>query len=328
MKKMKRQGSPDPVYPFGDQTPAPLPPFLNAGSGLKAEGLSLSVQTSDPLTVGLGGVTLKIGEGLSVVDGKLNSGARINTIPPLSKTGEDLSLKTDTTLVVNSTGELGVALQPTLVNGTAGVGLKTPTSPLQVTNDGTLNLKTGPGLKLDNGALQVSVGYGMNINPGGQLTLYPLEPLAWDAGSKSLILNYGNGLTVVDGKLQIIGAPLQEARSALIAEESSAPRKTSMCEELTDGNGVTFYLEGNEEAAGSFIKRTLSVYSATGFTGTFTAEATPELTAFIRSHPKNTWHIPFPSGSGTVSAQEGKVVVTSPSTPTEVNCGSCFYYFI
>ncbi|AII22579.1 fiber 1 [Lizard adenovirus 2] len=330
MKRAKRQGSPDPIYPFGDQTPAPLPPFLNAGSGLTASGLSLSVQTADPLTLTLGGVGLKLGEGLSLVDGKLTSGDSVAVEAPLHKTGKTISLSADASLEVTTSDQLSVKTVNSLSKTDAGIGLKTPVPPLKLNDSGQLTLQTGPGLKTIGETLQVPVGVGISINNSGALESYPLAPLRWDGSSKSLILDYGPGLTIVNGKLQVIGATRAEEPETL-SEEISMPSDqaeqiTNFAEQLVNEEGVTFTLQAKSEHAAPFTKLSLYLYCGAALTQTFRARGSEQLISFLESHPKKRWLVNFPLGMGIVSTEKTEVLIEVSKTIPEIGSGSSFCF--
>nr|4UMI_A Chain A, FIBER PROTEIN [Snake adenovirus 1] len=173
----------------------------------------------------------------------------------------------------------------------------------------------------------------------GSLESYPLPPLVWDYSSKSLTLDIGPGLTVVNGKLQVIGAtfsnqmsrmapaPRADLQSNSIEPLPSPPSKTSLdiAEELQNDKGVSFAFQAREEELGAFTKRTLFAYSGDGLTGPFKAPASAELSSFLTAHPKGRWLIAFPLGTGIVSVDEGILTLEISRSLPEVGSGSSFY---
>lgn len=330
MKKTKRQGEPlDPVYPFGDETPAPLPPFLNAGGGLIADGLTLSVQTADPLTVTLAGVGLKIGDGLAVEDGKLVSGNKITTVAPLQQSASgEISLVTDNMFSVSTQGKLTLPLQNSLTSTDTGLAVTSPISPLSLSN-GAMQIATGAGLINLNGALSVATGQGINVNSMGQIEMRSLLPLQWDYASKTLMLNYGAGLTVVDGNLSVIGASSSTNLMAVPrTAELRVPTPNSAVETIHDKDGVTFIVNIQEEPIGGTVKKSLTLFCSTASPAIFLSSDNLSVSTaqFIQTHPNGQWLVSFPLAVAVVKAVNRTLRIEFSKAVPQVGSGQsiCF----
>lgn len=172
-QRAEEESAVDPVYPFEEVVTAPLPPFIDVGSGLESEGLKLSLNVSSPLTFRNNAVTLKLGSGLSIAgDGSLEASAASSVSPPLT----------------NSGGELGLAVGDGLSVSNGTLQAVAPSAPLSYSG-GHLQLSTGPGLTVSNGALQtavtapllqsesgigLSLGYGLSLSGNALVTTSPV----------------------------------------------------------------------------------------------------------------------------------------------------------
>lgn len=173
----------NPVYPYGyTNTTEVSPPFV-AADGLQENPPGvLSLKIAAPLTFNsVKALSLAIGEGLSIVNGKLVSQSQqiLNVKAPLALQDEQLQLN------------VGKGLN--VISNTLQV---TTESPLQISTDNKLVLSVGKGLGVNNNQLQT--------------LLEAVSPLILLNNSLSLAL--GNGLGVVENKLQSTlqaTAPLQ-----------------------------------------------------------------------------------------------------------------------
>nr|QTH80078.1 fiber [Tern adenovirus] len=188
MKRARRddERSIDPVYPFGVEQVTPMPPFVDAGSGIKVDGLKLSVNFSNPIIAKNGALTLKLGNGLYLDSaGQLSANEMYGLVQlPLEKDNNMLKLNVGNTLDAN-----------TILN------LKIPSKPLEISNDGSLILKVGQGLKTDSSGLTINTAAPLQVDENilklalGQC-FYTKENV--------LTLKTGIGLTQVNNQVELL----------------------------------------------------------------------------------------------------------------------------
>lgn len=214
-KRRRAVPDPDPVYPFGDESPVPLPPFIIPGSGLETDGLSLIVKASPPLTVGLPGVGLNYGAGLRVEEGVLVSDAAITTHPPLRQEGEDLYLDTTSTFQLTS-NSLDIKHGSSLITNASGLNLKAPNPPFYL-SAGTLSMDIGPGFEIVDEQLIIKTHNGLDTTPENGLEIVTDDTLRVGAvlGLKPVIapltltvngniqLDFTGAITQVGGRLTL-----------------------------------------------------------------------------------------------------------------------------
>lgn len=172
MKRAKVEEGFNPVYPYGYNNSTEVAPPFVAADGLQENPPGvLSLKIAPPLTFNtLKALTLAIGSGLSIVDGKLVSkGQSLLAQSPLVINGNELQLR------------IGAGLNSE--NDTLNILAQ---APLAISNTNKLNINLGEGLSIVNGALQLS--------------LTASSPLSLQ--NNILSLPIGDTLEVVNGKLQ------------------------------------------------------------------------------------------------------------------------------
>lgn len=180
----------DLIYPFEEEIQVPVPPFVEPGSGLEVNGLSISVKTEQPLensssgAVTLkteapllisssGGLGLRIGDGLKLNNDVLESTVNLIPVNPLFSSSNLLYLNFLSPLYVNN-GYLDLKLGRGLEinnNSLSLIDLNVDT-PLEYTND-TLSLNIGNGLQLNGSSLELNLGSGLQFSSQGELQLAP-----------------------------------------------------------------------------------------------------------------------------------------------------------
>ena len=228
--KRARASTPDLVYPFDEGFVTPMPPFLDAGSGLEVSGLKLAVKSIPPLGTKNNALTVKIGPGLSINNnGELVSSSSVTAQPPLDNSGGSLQLnisdpldvvnnkltvKTGNGLQLDSNNALMVKTTSALSNSTDGLAINT-TAPINVSG-GTLSLNVSNNFSVSQGSLTLTrpslplqVGSQGQIEllssnafstTGGVLDLHPpTAPLTITSGS--LTLNTDNTMRRVNNQL-------------------------------------------------------------------------------------------------------------------------------
>ncbi|WKZ08007.1 fiber protein [Duck adenovirus 1] len=190
MKRLRLD--PDPVYPFGTSETIPMPPFIEAGSGLAVNGLQLYITAQAPVGFTNKAVTLKYGDGLEVNEnGELIATASSAVKPPLHFDRGYIVLNLQDPLGVID-GKLGVKLGPGVhINGEGAVAVESPVDPITLDTAGRITLNYGTGLNVSDGKLRL-------VSPESPLTLL---------GNGKVALNFGNSMELVQGTLQL-KAPL------------------------------------------------------------------------------------------------------------------------
>lgn len=218
---MKRSAGINPVYPYEEKKSNLMPPFFDP-QGLSAEsgGKVLSLKVQDPFTFeNQGNLALKLGDGLHVdengnlVTGEDFTGA--NVIQPLHREGARLSLSygaglqsQEGALTVHHKGPLKIdgdgaltvgLLSPLKVyNGSVFLAVSTP---LELTDVGTLGLNVGPGLDVRGNRLETSPIFGKG----------PISVI-----DREIDLQVGSGLEVRQSQLHLKTAPpLTKANNAV-----------------------------------------------------------------------------------------------------------------
>lgn len=328
----------DPVYPFGDETPVPLPPFLTPGGGLKTDGLTLSVQTVDPLTVTYGGVGLKIGDGLEVEGGKLVSTAgRLTVIPPLQQSASgEVSLSTDSTFSVDSKGALSLPLENSLVSKSTGLTVNPPVAPISLNSDGKLQLgvdSAGP-LKVEEDVLKMKYDTTLSVNTSLALGLKnPITPiqltdygaLTFKAGNSLAVAS--DGLVLVDPKaplkLNTAGqVELKLGDGLTVEEDALAVSVLDKTYSYRVGSGETLrewgvvYKEIVHVLHGTFFFLTTAQTRVKSGDKTFDIPVTDSLKGFLERAPLPLAFFTFTAGSllGTKTPVGGFISVDNPVT--------------
>lgn len=204
----------DYVYPFDASLLVPLPPFIEAGSGLTVEGTKLAINYTNPITAKNDALGLKIGEGLALdQNGNLTASASaVTVLPPLASRPEGITLAYGNGLDMQDSALVVKASSP-LFADESGVGLRV-SAPL-ADFGGSLSVSTGDGLTITDSALTASVQAPLVFKTGaisidtsaglyvqdGKLSLQTVAPLlAADAG---LQLSYGGTLEVQGSALDV-----------------------------------------------------------------------------------------------------------------------------
>ncbi|AAA73919.1 Fiber [Ovine adenovirus 7] len=231
----------DPVYPFSEERLVPLPPFIEAGKGLKSEGLILSLNFTDPITINQTGfLTVKLGDGIFINgEGGLSSTAPKVKVP-LTVSDETLQLLLSNSLTTESDSlALKQPQLPLKINdeGSLVLNLNTPlnlqnerlslnvSNPLKIAADSlTINLKEPLGLQ--NESLGLNLSDPMNITPEGNLGIKLKNPMKVE--ESSLALNYKNPLAISNDALSInIANPLTVNTSGSLGISYSTPLRIS-----------------------------------------------------------------------------------------------------
>lgn len=190
----------DPVYPFDVQQLTPMPPFVDAGSGIEVNGLKLSVKYLNPITTNNGALALKIGDGLDI-NGKgelISSELSGKVVLPLMRKGKDLCLNFSSPLYVNSEA-LDINAGKTLQLGDT-LDLKEPLEPIVITENGSLAIQLGEAMKILNGTLSINTEAPLVVENG--LLKLKIGP-CFSVNDNKLILQTSNGITQSDGTLQL-----------------------------------------------------------------------------------------------------------------------------
>lgn len=172
MKRAKVEEGFNPVYPYGYNNSTEVAPPFVAADGLQENPPGvLSLKIAPPLTFNsLKALSLAIGSGLSIVDGKLVSkGQSLLAQAPLVINGNEIQLR------------IGAGLNSE--NDTLNILTQ---APLAISNTNKLIIHLGEGLSIVNGALQ------LNLTASSPLSLQ----------NNVLSLPIGDNLQVVNGKLQ------------------------------------------------------------------------------------------------------------------------------
>lgn len=176
----------NPVYPYDPIRgrvggAAPMPPFYDNWDFAEEPLGTLSIRCEDPLDKTLGGIGLKIGNGLRLS----GSGAL-----EVSSTGFDPNALDLTAPISYSPS----TAKPTMVLNF--------TQPLALTDTNALTLYAGAGLRIGtDGSLAVQSGSGINVTNGSVVAnLTATSPIYVDNGYQ-LRLRYGNGLYSNGGRL-------------------------------------------------------------------------------------------------------------------------------
>ncbi|URN46040.1 fiber [Bovine adenovirus 7] len=207
----------DPVYPFSEEKLIPLPPFIRAGTGLESEGLILSLNYTDP--IGLtptGALTIKVGPGISVVDGKITATEMSSLRAPLARINQTLELQTNQTLTlkndhlsitdplfplsIDSDGHLILTLTNPLYVNNNTLALKL-SSPLYVDAENSLSLKYSFPFYENENMLQLSINEPLFLNESGKLALQSNAPFGVTGGKLSL--NLSSPFQIKNGNLNM-----------------------------------------------------------------------------------------------------------------------------
>ncbi|ASU50539.1 fiber [Odocoileus adenovirus 1] len=179
----------DPVYPFSEDKLIPLPPFIQAGTGLESEGMILSLNFTDPITVNpTGSLTIKIGPGIEINEnGQLTATAQaLIAESPLKKENYILKIQTNNTLVTEDDK----------------MGIPDPLEPLNIESSGQLSLNFDKGFQLFEGKLSLYLDNSLFIKNEKLSLKEPIEPLIINSQGQ-LNLNYDNSLVLQDHKLSV-----------------------------------------------------------------------------------------------------------------------------
>lgn len=188
MKRVKVEEGFNPVYPYGYNSSTEVAPPFVAADGLQENPPGvLSLKIATPLTFNSSkALSLAIGAGLAVVDGKLVSqSSNFAVKAPLAFVGNELQLS-------------------------LGTGLDVVSNALQILTEDPIQINT-------NNKLALNLGKGLGIvNKQLQMLLEAVAPLILTNNSLSLAI--GNGLGVVNGQLQSLlatSAPLSLQNNTL-----------------------------------------------------------------------------------------------------------------
>ena len=220
----------DPVYPFTEERLIPLPPFIQAGSGLESEGLILSLKFTDPITLNPGGfLTLRTGEGIKVNQaGELTSSTALNVEAPLEKLTDNIKLNFDSAFNLEE-NRLTIALNKPLEKTPNGIKLKlsnyfsidsqgnliisSPEFPLFFTQEGKLSIKLGQPFTITDELLTLKTEKPLAVT-AGSLKIKLSDP--FDELNGNLELKLKQSLTLEDGKLAVKTAgPIQNTEQGI-----------------------------------------------------------------------------------------------------------------
>lgn len=160
VQRKASEASLDPVYPFDQEPPAPLPPFVSGGGGISSNGLELSVNTAQPAAI-------------------VNDAVTVRYQAPLTTEGTGaLGVAVDgSTIVVDREGRLTA---PAAAGGGTGSGTDlnfkiVTSSPATIKNNAITVGYSSPLRLSDDGNLTVSVdGETVTVNNAGQLVCTPV----------------------------------------------------------------------------------------------------------------------------------------------------------
>lgn len=247
----------EPVYPFlppakpggGVIIPFPMPPFASDWDFYPSnQGGILNIRTSPPITHTLNGITLALGDGLGLQDGKL-----------VATGGTATMYKGKVPIMIDpATKTISLAIDNNTLNVTNSVLTARTYSaapPLSVVGD-LISLNIGSGFKLTNNALDVNVGNGLTANSGpitvnigkdgglmidaptGQMKLNITAPM--ETSAVGLGISMGPGMRVNDG------GQLTLALKAPVATDGNGVLG------LNVGNGLQVNASGALEINGSY----------------------------------------------------------------------------
>lgn len=202
-----------------------MPPFIDAGTGLDASGLTLSIKMAAPIAPAGDAVGLKVGAGLSVdsAGALVSSAAALQAAAPLSIENGKISLRTQAPFFADDSGALGIRLGSGL--GLLGDTLRVQTGEGLSTRENLLVSvppSYQPPLEGNVGSASLEYGQGLALSGKALVATIPtyVAPLKGDGSSVTLSL--GRGLSVTaEGDLEATSTTSPPSYAAPLQEEGN-----------------------------------------------------------------------------------------------------------
>ncbi|AEF59065.1 fiber [Simian adenovirus 20] len=204
MKRAKVEEGFNPVYPYGYNSSTEVAPPFVAADGLQENPPGvLSLKIATPLTFNSSkALSLAIGAGLTIVDGKLVSQAANFTVKsPLAFVNNELQINLGTGLNVESNALQILTEDPIQINTDNKLALNLGSGLGVVNNQLQVLLNAVAPIILSNNSLSLAIGSGLGIvNNQLQSMLQASTPLSLQ--NNNLSINLGSGLQIHDNALQ------------------------------------------------------------------------------------------------------------------------------